>query len=326
MGQLDVLPRVEIIDKSKMFIIVIGILLAHGILAQHDPVSATSATPTNTTTDEMKQKLVMVIGGSTNTGDGLWTDDIELVSLDSNPVPDCLSSLNPFPYGTITKSAGAAIASDGIPLICGGCIENPAGGPDYCTYTDKCFKYDPIIDFWVEIGTMSGTKSSPAYDRTDSFGLVMANRGDPLEVTQDGINFELLAEVPTDPGCLVILDEKNVLLAGGYANGEVSQRAYIYNKDTNLWREVGNMTEPRLYHSCGIVPSASGTGYEVIVVGGSGIVSGGSVIEVNQSYEIFSIETETFQPGNNMTFGIIDASDIRVDDTFVVVGGRIFDE
>ena len=53
----------------------------------------------------------MVIGGSTNTGDGLWTDDIELVSLDSNPVPDCLSSLNPFPYGTITKSAGAAIAS-----------------------------------------------------------------------------------------------------------------------------------------------------------------------------------------------------------------------
>ena len=27
-----------------------------------------------------------------------------------------------------------------------------------------------------------------------------------------------------------------------------------------------------------------------------------------------------------MTFGIIDASDIRVDDTFVMVGGRIFDE
>ena len=27
-----------------------------------------------------------------------------------------------------------------------------------------------------------------------------------------------------------------------------------------------------------------------------------------------------------MTFGITDASDIRVDDTFVMVGGRIYDE
>ena len=184
---------------------------------------------------------------------------------------------------------------DGIPLICGGCIEDPAGGPNFCAYTDKCFKYDPIIDFWVETGTMSGTKSSPACDNTYSFGLAMAYGGDPLEVTHDGINFELLADVTSsDGGCLVILDEKNLLLAGGYTNGEVSQRAYIYNKDTNLWREVGNMTGPRLYHSCGIVPSASGTGYEVIVVGGSGVET---VSEVKQSYEIFSIETETFQPG-----------------------------
>ena len=50
----------------------------------------------------------MVIGGYTDDG---WTDDIELVSLDSNPVPECLSNLNPFPYGTIYSSAGAAIAS-----------------------------------------------------------------------------------------------------------------------------------------------------------------------------------------------------------------------
>merc|ERR1712122_63978 len=76
------------------------------------------------------------------------------------------------------------------------------------------------------------------------------------------------------------------------------------------------MTVPRQEHSCGIVPSASGTGYEVIVAGG----------RERESYEIFSIETETFRPGNNMTFGITEASDIRVDDTFVMVGGRIYDE
>ena len=56
----------------------------------------------------MAEMLVMVIGGWTE--DGL-TNDIELVSLDSNPVPECLSSLSPFPYGGITESAGAAIAS-----------------------------------------------------------------------------------------------------------------------------------------------------------------------------------------------------------------------
>ena len=54
------------------------------------------------------EMLVMVIGGWTE--DGL-TNDIELVSLDSNPVPECLSNLSPFPYGGITDGAGAAIAS-----------------------------------------------------------------------------------------------------------------------------------------------------------------------------------------------------------------------
>ena len=56
----------------------------------------------------LSEKLVMVIGGWND--DGL-TDDIELVSLDSNPVPDCLSNLMPFPYGAIYESAGAAMTS-----------------------------------------------------------------------------------------------------------------------------------------------------------------------------------------------------------------------
>ena len=57
----------------------------------------------------------MVIGGYTD--DEVWTNDIELISLDSNPVPNCLSNLMPFPYGTITESAGAAIAS-GMKRVC----------------------------------------------------------------------------------------------------------------------------------------------------------------------------------------------------------------
>ena len=47
----------------------------------------------------------MIIGGV----DDNDNNAVELVSLDGNPVPDCLSDLNPFPYGAY--GAGAAMAS-----------------------------------------------------------------------------------------------------------------------------------------------------------------------------------------------------------------------
>ena len=50
----------------------------------------------------------MIIGGEID--QLVWTDDIEIVSLDGSPIPDCLTNLNPFPYGTITESVGAAMA------------------------------------------------------------------------------------------------------------------------------------------------------------------------------------------------------------------------
>ena len=139
---------------------------------------------------------------------------------------------------------------------------------------------------------MSGVKEYHASDYTDYFGLAMTYYDDPLEVTQDGINFELLAnsDYPNldvddgESGCLVILDDKNLFLAGGGNPG--SPRAYIYNKDANAWREVSSMTEGRRYHSCGLVRGNSGN--EVVVVGGSSTYS---------SIEIFSIDTETWRSG-----------------------------
>ena len=138
---------------------------------------------------------------------------------------------------------------------------------------------------------MSGSKTFHASDYTDSFGLAMAYYDDPLEVTQDGINFELLANsnYPNpdvdngESGCLVILDDKNLFLAGG---GSKSSRAYIYNKDANVWREVSSMTEDRTFHSCGLVRGNSGN--EVVVLGG---YTSSSLIE------IFSIDTETWRSG-----------------------------
>merc|ERR1719322_2078513 len=78
------------------------------------------------------------------------------------------------------------------------------------------------------------------------------------------------------------------------------KKAYIYNKDSNTWRAVSDMTRSRKYHSCGLVKSDSGD--EVVVVGGYG---------APRSVEIFSISTETWRSGNEMAFEIIGANDIR---------------
>ena len=130
-----------------------------------------------------------------------------------------------------------------------------------------------------------------ASDYTDSFGLAMAHEGDPLHVTQDGITFESLASPDVtlgeaQDGCLVILDDKNLFLAGGGFYRSGSRKAYIYNKDSNAWRALSDMTWPRIYHSCGLVKSDSGD--EVMVVGGKGSP---------RSIEIFSVSTETWRSG-----------------------------
>ena len=119
----------------------------------------------------------------------------------------------------------------------------------------------------------------------------MAHTGEPLHVTQDGITFESLANHPnrangSDDGCLVILDDKNLFLAGGGFYRSGSRKAYIYNKDSNAWRALSDMTWPRIYHSCGLVKSDSGD--EVVVVGGDGSP---------KSIEIFSTSTETWRSG-----------------------------
>ena len=53
----------------------------------------------------------MVIGGINDDG---FSNDIELISLNSNPVPDCLSNLNPFPYGAIALGVGAALETGNV--------------------------------------------------------------------------------------------------------------------------------------------------------------------------------------------------------------------
>ena len=128
----------------------------------------------------------------------------------------------------------------------------------------------------------------------------MAQYGQPLEVSKNGADFELLAEYPNagvlpdpsgrDSGCLVIIDDNQIFLAGGGGYGGYrSDRAFMFNKESNSWRELQRMTVGRSDHSCGVVANSDGTGNQVIVAGGWRV----------DSVEIFSLETESWREGNN---------------------------
>lgn len=55
----------------------------------------------------------MVIGGSSYSVPGFELDNVELLALDpnANPVPDCLTQLNPLPVPT--RAAGGALDYSG---------------------------------------------------------------------------------------------------------------------------------------------------------------------------------------------------------------------
>ena len=88
----------------------------------------------------------------------------------------------------------------------------------------------------------------------------------------------------------MVVDDRNIFLAGGY----ISNRAYMYNLDSNSWRELANMVLVRYKHSCGLIDRYNnGAGKEIIVAGGK--PDNGPP---TSSVEIFSIDTEEWRKGN----------------------------
>lgn len=164
---------------------------------------------------------------------------------------------------------------DGIPLICGGCVGTSITS---CRYSKDCYRYIPEQDTWEKTsGKMRHFGDHSGYDYSDSWGLVWVDRNGGLQVTRDGITFDWLAEYPIPdakwyykPGCLVLMDDKNAFFAGGnnVSFTDATPRAYIYNRDSNSWREVNSMDTGRHHHSCGIVDRSDGMGRDIVVAGG----------------------------------------------------------
>ena len=194
-------------------------------------------------------------------------------------------------------------------MICGGCINEDDPDISGCYNTRICWKYVPMNDTWKKIGNLTNLASEPAYDYTESFGFAIASHeGSTFQVTQDAVNFDVLAPYPNeevvegvggigpgDDGCLVILDDKNVFLAGGrIADNYFSPRAFLYNRDCDEWFEVASMPQGRKLHSCGVVDSFGG--YSVIVAGTDHSDDDADQPEAF-SVEIYDIRSDTWIPG-----------------------------
>ena len=207
---------------------------------------------------------------------------------------------------------------------------------------------------------MNEAASAPAHDYSEAFGFAIAHHEGPsFEVTLDGVNFELLAPYPNtdvmgvgggtgDDGCLVVLDEKNVFLAGGriesddpFVTEDFSPRAFLYNRDNDQWSEVESMPQGRKLHSCGVVDSFAG--YQVIVAGTKEYppdcltcVEGPEEISVN----VYDIRTNTWIngeilgtkyykeiskissfTGTDLPYGVAGGATVRTDQSFAIVGG-----
>ena len=245
-------------------------------------------------------------------------------------------------------------------MICGGCINLGDFPPNACGHSDICWRYIPDVDDWEIIGNLNEAAAAPAHDYSEAFGFAIAHHEGPsFEVTQDGVNFELLAPYPNtdvmgvsggtgDDGCLVVLDEKNVFLAGGridsddpFVTEDFSPRAFLYNRDNDQWSEVESMPQGRKLHSCGVVDSFAG--YQVIVAGTKEYppdcltcVEGPEEISVN----VYDIRTNTWINGEilgtkyynkiskissfigtDLPYGVAGGATVRTEQSFAIVGG-----
>ena len=144
---------------------------------------------------------------------------------------------------------------------------------------------------------MFGLKTNLAYHFTETWGLVMAQYGQKLEVTKDGREFATLAEYPNpdvragSSGCLVAVDDNQLFLAGGGLPSP-SNRAFMFNKRfKGGWTELPRMETGRYGHSCGVAKVGRST--KIVVAGGRNALRGHFL----NSVEIFSPQSGSWRQG-----------------------------
>ena len=184
-------------------------------------------------------------------------------------------------------------------MVCGGKWDGD--------YSARCLKYDPASDTWDATAVvLSEPKEWTASVYSRTLGLVLAggysNNSDLLDTVDvvwfgdSALSLEILPSKSYD-GCMVEIDENTLLYIGGDDGPNNYNEVYKYSIGDNSWSRMSDMPTGRYGLGCGVVPSQTGPGVEVVAVGGYSRDGTGTEDRRTSTVEIYSVGTDTWRRG-----------------------------
>ena len=249
-----------------------------------------------------------------------FPEAMQIVNIGPAPVlanPTC-RALPDLPT-SVRKGAGAMV--NGKPLVCNG------------QYALDCYLYDKDTDEWNEVVRLDTQRTAPASVQLENGDLwVMGGRkfnfGERLTTTDiyraATVSVDVGPEMPVglEGACAVRVNATHVLVVGGATNGGERDNplkisgARMYDFGSEEWVELTPMSQPRMFHGCGLF-EAEGE-QKVMVVGGEG----------ESTTEIYDVATDSWTDGPLTPYGkpFSSMSVVQYGRTFVILGGMLGDD
>ena len=179
------------------------------------------------------------------------------------------------------------------------------GGKWEGIYSERCLEYNPLSDTWDLITqVLSEPKEWMASAYSETLGLVLAGGYsndaallDSVDLVWFGESSLSLEKLPSRSydACMVEIDSNTLLYIGGDDGPNNYNEVYKYSISDNSWSRMSDMPTGRYGHGCGVVPSRTGLGFEVVAVGGYS--KNGTKNTGTSTVEIYSVNTNTWRRG-----------------------------
>jgi hypothetical protein len=224
---------------------------------------------------------------------GEKTDTCEGIDLESS-ASACKNQSN-FPATVQAAIGGLGFKEN--PILCGG-YQND-------TKSNKCFFLEN--DKWVSLASMNSVRLEAAAAQlqdgkllvtggVDNFGSYLSNAE---MLTEEGWE----SNIPSLPvtiycHCMVTVNSTTVMVIGGYHNDQTSEKTFYFTFGEESWTKGPELKYKRSWHSCGRI-RRDNVSQEISI-----IVAGGSDLICLSSVEILDEDSNEWQTGPELPFGI----------------------
>jgi N-acetylneuraminic acid mutarotase len=240
-----------------------------------------------------------------------FTVTCEVINLASSA--STCQNLTNFPARVFQAIGGLGFKEN--PLICGG-VQNGV-------FSNKCYSLGN--NEWVSSASMYSVRTSAAAAQLQDGKLLVTGGFDGSYSLKSA---EMLAEegwesnIPSLPvtiygHCMVTVNSTTVMAIGGGQNGHYYRKTFSFTFGQEHWTEGPELKNKRVGHSCGkIRRNKESQEMSIIVAGGSG----GSYLS---SVEILDEDSNDWQTGPELPFGIYYSQMVEDQNGgVVVIGGR----